>query len=100
MTAKYDDHDGRLRGKAGVQRRLRVWSKNPNCAVCGRLTDYPNGFHLDHRVPLYKGGEDKDSNLQVLCIYPCHEDKTRMDLGQTERVAVGHDGWPIPGGRG
>lgn len=94
-AAKYDNTDGRMRGRKLQERRLRLWKKNPNCAKCGRLTDYPNGFALDHRVPLFKGGEDKDSNCQVLCITPCHEDKTNEDLGRKNVVAIDVNGWPV-----
>lgn len=88
-----DDH--RLRGRKAQARRLRLWTKTPHCERCGKLTDYPDGFELDHRVPLHKGGPDTDANLQTLCIRPCHEDKTREDLGQAVKRPVGEDGWPV-----
>jgi len=91
MAAKFDNADGRLRGAAGVARRLRIWTKNPHCAACGLLTDYPHGFHADHKVPLYKGGEDKDTNLQILCI-PCHDRKTLADMGLKERTEFDQNG--------
>jgi len=57
--------------------------------MCGRLTDWPHGFQVDHIVPLSQGGIDGDSNLQVLCAHKeadgtmtgCHEVKTAKDLG-------------------
>lgn len=79
-TQKYSNDDGRLRGRAGTARRLRIWKDNPHCAMCKRLTDYPQGFHIDHITPLHKGGPDDDENLQVLC-QPCHETKTEKDMG-------------------
>lgn len=89
-----DDSD-RLRGRQAQTRRLRVWSLDPFCAACERLTNYPDGFELDHIVPLFKGGEDVDSNMQVLCVSPCHRDKTRADLGQAVKRQIGGDGWPV-----
>lgn len=76
--AKYDNTDGRLRGRRAQARRLRIWTKSPCCAMCGKLTDYPNGFEIDHVKPLDQGGEDVDSNLQVLCAgsTACHAKKT------------------------
>ena len=96
-SQQFDNSDGRLRGRALQARRLRIWSAHPHCARCGRLTDYPQGFQLDHRIPLFKGGEDKEENLQVLCIQ-CHDTKTNEDLGRTEKVHIGVDGWPRSGG--
>lgn len=94
MAARYDDHDGRLRGRKAQARRLRLWSADPCCARCGRLTDWPGGFQADHIVPLFKGGEDDEENMQVLCI-PCHEAKTNEDLSRTAKVPIGADGWPV-----
>lgn len=93
-VAKYDNTDGRLRGRALQSRRLRLWAIDPNCQRCGTLTNYPDGFQLDHKVPLFKGGADEDENLQVLCIR-CHDSKTNEDLGRNEKVAIGADGWPL-----
>lgn len=95
-SARFDNTDGRLRGRKLQARRLRVWTANPYCACgCGRLTEYPDGFQLDHKVPLYKGGEDTDENCQVLTP-ECHDKKTMQDMGFKERVefdASGHVVW-------
>jgi len=37
-------------------------------------------MEVDHKVPLWAGGEDADHNLQVLCI-ECHRDKTATEAG-------------------
>src|SRR5690554_3072795 len=58
----------RMTGRKLQNRRLRLWTKNPYCASCGCLTIYPQGFELDHKVPLFLGGLDSDENCQVLCI--------------------------------
>lgn len=76
--------EARTTGRALQSRRLRIWSKDPHCAACGRLTAYPQGFELDHKVPLFLGGEDTDANSQVLCVdydrfgqkVGCHAEKT------------------------
>lgn len=91
MTQKFDNQDGRLRGRAGQARRLRIWTAHPHCAKCGRLTDYPKGFQADHIKPLHKGGEDTDRNLQTLCP-PCHDTKTLKDMGMQERVTFDKEG--------
>jgi|SRR5690625_3131950 len=70
----------RLTGRRLQRRRLDMWTASPQCAACERYTQYPNGFELDHIVPLHQGGEDAESNLQVLCI-ECHETKTLKEQG-------------------
>ena len=51
------------------------------CELVGELQAYD----LDHIIPLWKGGEDRDENLQALCP-ACHRKKT--DLECLERVGV------------
>lgn len=86
---RFDNKDGRLRGRAGQARRLRIWSLNPHCADCGRLTAWPKGFQIDHRIALFKGGPDTDDNLQVLCCGPggCHDRKSAIEKGADLAVA-------------
>lgn len=74
--------DRRITGRKLQDRRLKVWSKDPRCAMCGRVCDFPSGFELDHKVPLYQGGADTEDNCQVLCSGPdgCHVKKTAQDL--------------------
>ena len=71
--------DQRITGRRLQDRRLRLWAARPYCAACGALTRYPDGFELDHVVPLAAGGADTDDNCQILCI-ACHESKTRADM--------------------
>lgn len=33
----YDSRYGRLRGRKGQERRKRIWSCHPFCAMCGKL---------------------------------------------------------------
>lgn len=89
LTTGFDNKDGRLRGRAGQARRLRIWSLNPHCADCGKLTAWPKGFQIDHRIPLFKGGPDTDDNLQVLCCGAggCHDKKTAIEKGADLAVA-------------
>lgn len=84
----------RLTGRALVARRLRLWSKDPYCASCGRLVDYPTGFELDHVLPLHLGGLDQDNNCQILCVYTdpdgskagCHAEKTAAEMKALGRL--------------
>lgn len=70
----------RVTGRRLQKRRLDIWTASPQCAACERYTQYPSGFELDHIVPLHQGGEDSESNLQVLCI-ECHGAKTLKEQG-------------------
>lgn len=82
--------DRRIVGTTLQNRRFKAWKANPHCAACGEFVQYPDGFELDHIVPLYKGGPDEAENCQILCKYVdtdgvkhgCHADKTKEDLLQ------------------
>ena len=90
----YTSTDQRLRGRKLQATRLRLWARFPFCAKCKDLTMYPEGFELDHKTPVHKGGDGSDDNLQVLCP-ECHRAKTAEDMGTVYRVPIGLDGWPI-----
>ncbi|WP_054910471.1 HNH endonuclease [Pseudomonas sp. NBRC 111135] len=71
----------RTTGRKRQEMRLRVWTKAMAfCAGCGRTCDY-NSWNMDHIIPLWKGGDDLESNMQVLCI-PCHADKTAKEAAE------------------
>lgn len=69
----------RQTGRALQRRRQTAWlAAEARCATCGRVTPMTD-YELDHIVPLFKGGADEASNLQVLC-KACHASKTQIDL--------------------
>lgn len=80
--------DQRMAGRKLQDRRMRLWSANPCCAMCGRLTDWPYGFDVDHRIRLDQGGPDTDENCQILCTHTddqgrkagCHAEKTKREM--------------------
>jgi RNA-directed DNA polymerase len=49
------------------------------CNFCGQLFDPLSVMEVDHIIPLFKGGKDVYSNLQLLHRH-CHVSKTRLDL--------------------
>lgn len=59
----------RITGTALQAIRHKLWLNDPRCAKCGRTVRYPDGFELDHVVPLWQGGPDDDSNRQILCVH-------------------------------
>lgn len=80
----------RARGRARQEARLRIWLRDgPRCATCGELIDITPGtsrpFELDHIIPLWKGGQDNDSNRQCLCP-GCHKDKTTAEAAERSRA--------------
>ena len=86
----------RLRGRAWQEARERIRHMRPLCPACearGRITA---GRELDHRLPLFMGGTNDDSNLDLLCV-PCHRAKTLRERGLEQR---GNDvnGWPTAPG--
>jgi 5-methylcytosine-specific restriction protein A len=96
-SAKFDNTDGRLRGRALQARRLRKWTAVQGlCAKCRRLTDYPDGFELDHIVAIVNNGSDDEGQTQVLCLV-CHTHKTAKDMGHRLVANIGADGWPTGG---
>lgn len=78
----------RMTGRRLQDRRLKVWTSNPRCVCCGKLTVFPHGFELDHILPLFKGGQDTEANCQVLCVERlpdgrkagCHVDKSAEEV--------------------
>ena len=87
-----------MRGHALQKLRLRKWTENPYCAICGKLTQYPGGFELDHIVALANGGADTAENCQILCcgVDGCHNIKTARDLRWEKRKAARFPEWIGP----
>lgn len=85
--------DQRVWGRASQARRLRLWTVNPYCVDCKKLTDFPNGFEIDHEIPVEVGGSEDDDNLAVRCVWwdeqgkkrGCHEVKTQREKREAGR---------------
>lgn len=60
--------------------RLRVFDRAKGwCASCTRIV-MPHRMQIDHTVALCNGGQNRESNLQLLC-KTCHFYKTGRDVG-------------------
>ena len=61
---------------------------------CGRKLTPADKWDCDHIQALINGGENRESNLQVLCSW-CHKKKTKQDIkvkAKTQRMAKKHVG--------
>jgi len=67
--------------------RLRIFEKcQGKCVVCGNPIRGSLLPAYDHIVPLILGGENRELNLQLLCV-PCHKNKTIQDVKEKAIVA-------------
>lgn len=56
------------RPKMPSNRRFRILRRdNFRCRLCGRSADDGAELHIDHKMPLAKGGANGDENLWTLC---------------------------------
>jgi len=60
----------------GLAKRLLVHQKN-RCSVC-KTSLKKHGYHMDHVVPLFRGGKNIDSNIQLTCP-KCNLEKNSKD---------------------
>lgn len=86
----------RVRGRSNQRRRSIYFARYPLCVKCKDRGLITVARQIDHIIPLCKGGSDEMDNWQGLCI-PCHEAKTREDLGWRKIQEIGIDGWPTGG---
>lgn len=72
----------RIRGRALQRIRGQYLRLHPLCAKCEQRSPpvIRAATQVDHKVPLFKGGQECDENRQGLCD-DCHREKTADDLG-------------------
>lgn len=82
--------------------KLRVYfNANGKCAECGRKPRAGDKPEYDHILALCNGGENRESNLRILCSW-CHDAKTRKDVAEkslNRRVQAKRLGFHKPKGR-
>ena len=79
-----------------------------HCVKCDRKVGEKLRPEFDHVTPLILGGQNRESNIQLLC-HECHGAKTRLDVKLKAKVARVHTklslgirankGRPMPGSR-
>lgn len=65
-TAKYFAKNQRNLMTPELRRRIKI-RDHYTCQECGKYMPDEVGLHIDHIIPVSKGGKTVESNLQVLC---------------------------------
>ena len=65
-TVKYHAKNQRQLMTPELRRRI-MERDNYTCRVCGKYMPDEVGLHIDHIIPVSRGGKTVESNLQVLC---------------------------------
>lgn len=68
--------------------KVRIFERaEGKCQECGRPIAGSVRPAYDHIIPLIAGGGNRESNVQLLCVSPCHAAKTRADVAEKSVVA-------------
>ncbi|MFM9926909.1 HNH endonuclease [Variovorax sp. H27-G14] len=78
----------RTRGRKWMTRRERWLMANPLCIACHAEGRVMQAQEVDHRIPLWAGGQDDESNYQSLCIEH-HKAKTARESKDRARSCAG-----------
>lgn len=63
-----------------VRKRFEIFKRdNYSCQLCGARAEHGAALHVDHRIPVAKGGANDDANLWTLCDR-CNLGKSDSDL--------------------
>lgn len=65
-TSKYKSKTQRQKMTQELRERIKL-RDNYTCQKCGKYMPDGVGLHIDHIVPVSRGGKTVESNLQVLC---------------------------------
>lgn len=81
------DADPPPRVKLRVRDRARSGDGRLRCQSCTRTIAEGEPAAIDHVVALVNGGENRESNLRLVCLKPCHRAKTKRDVTQKASAA-------------
>ncbi len=65
-TLKYHAKNQRKLMNESLREKIKK-RDNYTCQICGKYMPDEIGLHIDHIIPVSKGGKTVESNLQVLC---------------------------------
>lgn len=65
-TRKYNQANQRKLMTQELRNKIKE-RDNYTCQICGKYMPDEVGLHIDHIVPISKGGKTVEQNLQVLC---------------------------------
>ncbi|MDE5592419.1 MAG: HNH endonuclease [Clostridiales bacterium] len=86
--SEYHSKDQRKRMTKALREEIAV-RDNYTCRICGKYMPDGVGLHIDHIIPVAKGGKSIPSNLQVLCS-KCNGKKSSKE-NYCERGILGGD---------
>ena len=81
---KYEETNQRKLMTPELKQRIKD-RDNYTCQICGKQMFDEVGLHIDHIVPISKGGKSVESNLQVLCD-KCNSRKGSRETMYTESL--------------
>ena len=71
------NHQVNKRNISNSTKKFIASNQQWKCNMCKNILDHT--YEIDHIKPLYKGGDNENTNLQALC-RNCHGKKTFIDL--------------------
>ena len=80
----------RIRGDTLQAIRARHFTAHPLCVYCELAGRTERAQILDHRIPLWAGGRDDDTNRQGLC-HECHDAKSKREAAIRARSGTADD---------
>ena len=67
VETRYRELSANMYTKEKALRKEIMKRDHYTCQMCGKFMPDEVGLHIDHIVPIAKGGKTVPSNLQVLC---------------------------------
>lgn len=84
----------RQTGYGWMKKREAVLRLSPICYICKAKGKLTLATEVDHVIALINGGTNDMENLKGAC-QPCHQEKTRLDMGWKQKPEIDVTGWPV-----